>query len=102
MTFRGGGEDASVLLVACRRSPKCLIGVKHEQGTPGKLGSVSMCYVCIYQFTCPGSAANVSRLFTERYVGGERLGGVAQHLYHLSIGMDLDRMRDRSSSRYVQ
>jgi hypothetical protein len=35
--IQGRGHIASVLLVACRSSPKCLIGVKHEQGTPGML-----------------------------------------------------------------
>jgi hypothetical protein len=48
-----GDVAASVSLVACRCSPKCLIGVKREQG-------------------------------------------------YLSIGMYLDRMRDRTFSRFVQ
>jgi hypothetical protein len=35
----GGGNVASVMLVACRRSPKCLFGVKLEQGNPSGLGA---------------------------------------------------------------
>jgi hypothetical protein len=36
---RSGGSIASVMLVACRRSPKCLFGVKLEQGIPSGLGA---------------------------------------------------------------